>query len=406
MNCQLDNFFRIITYALNPEAVGELPVLVDPVNWDLMIQTAKAHNLFALFHEVAFQYPTYQKRADYEKNTQISLSIIAQQVKKTESFLKLYREFLKEDLHPIVMKGIICRQLYGKYAEHRPSGDEDILVLKEEFYIVKEFLEKRGYSCADSEITTAQLNQVEHVSFHDDKKNCVEVHINLMGRRNNLRIKMGEYFQDVFQTTQLQNIRDVQITTMAHTEHYLYLIMHAFKHFIGSGVGLRQMIDVMMYQKYYESELDWEKIKTILNECHADGYLGDVQELGMKYLGFNFNVTLPSCCSETLLDDVIEAGAFGKGDRADSIATNIIAGAMDQKRRSKVGTLIRAGFPSLQQMAEWTPYLNEKPWMLPIEWMRRWGRYFKRTKHYKGNLMLDSYKKSQERMELLKKYGL
>ena len=57
-------------------------------------------------------------------------------------------------------------------------------------------------------------------------------------------------------------------------------------------------------------------------------------------------------------------------------------------------------------MAESVPYLNEKPWMLPIEWIKRWGRYFKQVKKYDGNLIKDSLKRSEERMELLKKYGL
>lgn len=406
MNCHVENFLKIIKYAIHESKDDNLPELIQPVDWGSMSNMAKVHNLFALFHEVAYQYPSYQSCAEYERNTQSALAIIAQQVKKTESFLQLYREFLDNNLHPIVMKGIICRQLYGKYAEHRPSGDEDILVRKEEFYEIKEFLEKRGYSCAGSEVTTAQLNQAEHVSFQNENRYCVEVHINLMGRRNDLRIKMGEVFQDVFEHTRIQKIKNVPMTTMEHTEHYIYLIMHAFKHFIGSGVGLRQLIDVMMYQKHHEHELDWEKIEEALRECHADGYLGDIQELGVKYLGFDFAYQLPACCSETLLDDVIEVGAFGKSDRADLIATNINAGTMDQKSKSRIVTLIRAGFPSLQQMAEWTPYLNEKPWMLPVEWVRRWERYFERTKHYKGNLMIESYKRSQERMKLLKKYGL
>ena len=68
--------------------------------------------------------------------------------------------------------------------------------------------------------------------------------------------------------------------------------------------------------------------------------------------------------------------------------------------------LLRAGFPPIKQMAECTPYLNEKPWMLPVEWVKRWGRYFKQAKEYKGNLIKDSYTKSQKRMNMLKKYGL
>ena len=37
-----------------------------------------------------------------------------------------------------MMKGLICRQLYGEYCDHRPSGDEDILIRKAEYKQVQQ----------------------------------------------------------------------------------------------------------------------------------------------------------------------------------------------------------------------------------------------------------------------------
>jgi len=51
----------------------------------------------------------------------------------------------QQGIYPIVMKGMICRQLYGDLGEHRPSSDEDILVEIKDFYKVQEILEKEGY---------------------------------------------------------------------------------------------------------------------------------------------------------------------------------------------------------------------------------------------------------------------
>lgn len=392
-------------YALNGNTTTELPELSEPVDWDELTQIAMKHNLFAIFHEVACQYPEYQRNPEYWTRTKAVMGSVARQIRRTVSFLKLYQEFLDEGIQPIVMKGIVCRQLYGKYAEHRPSGDEDILVKKDDFYQVKDFLVKRGYFCQDKEITEAQLNQAEHVSFQKKNETTIEVHINLMGRRDDLRIQMGEQFSRVFEKSQQLDIQGVSLTVMSHTEHFLYIVMHAFKHFIGSGVGLRQILDIMMYQEHYEKEIDWNDVTKALQDCKVDSYLGDIQYIGEMYLGFHFEHHYPTACPETLLEDMIEVGAFGKSDRADSIATNIISSTIDQNTRG-IGTLLRAGFPTRKQMAEWTPYLNEKPWMLPVEWVKRWIRFFRRTKKYDGNLMKESFKRSQKRMELLRKYGL
>ncbi len=73
------------------------------------------------------------------------MSIVAGQARRTEAFLSLYKEFVKADIHPIVMKGLICRQLYEEYCDHRPSGDEDILIQKSEFELVQQILVKNGY---------------------------------------------------------------------------------------------------------------------------------------------------------------------------------------------------------------------------------------------------------------------
>jgi len=392
-------------YALNGNTSAELPKLLEPVDWDELSQIAMKHNLYAIFHEVACQYIEYQQNPEYWTKTKMVMGIVAHQIRRTDSFLKLYQDFLDEGIQPIVMKGIICRQLYGKYAEHRPSGDEDIFVKKSHFDKTKEILEKNGFVCQVTDVTVAKLNQVEHIVFRNKQKFTIEVHLNLMGNRSELRTQMGNYFVNAFDNCQIIDIEGVPIATMSHTEHYLYLIMHAFKHFMGCGVGMRQMLDVMMYQKYYEAQIDWHKINMILEECHMEKYLGDIQYIGERYLGFEFNTVLPYCCPDTLLNDVMNAGVFGKKDKATVMAENITAGGLEL-RKSKFFILLRAGFPTRKQMAECTPYLNEKPWMLPIEWIKRWGRYFRQSKDYSGNLMKDSFEKSQKRMELLKKYGL
>lgn len=405
MNYQIENFLKIMKYAINDSGQQELPHLQEPVDWNWLVELAKAHNLFAIFHEIAYQYPEYEQNTEYQKNSLVALKIVSDQVKRTSKFLELYRAFLAEDIQPIVMKGIVCRQLYGEHDEYRPSGDEDILVKKEDFHQVKSILERQGYSCENNDITNAQLNQAEHFSFSKPHGVTIEVHINLMGRRDDLRIQMGEKFQHVFEHSMIQEVQGVPISVMSHTEHFMYIVLHAFKHFIGTGVGLRQTLDIMMYQMRYENEIGWQEVEKVLTQCKANTYLGDIQDIGERYLGFDFSYKFPTACPEILLADMIDVGAFGKTDRADLIATNIISGALDQKTTG-VATLLRAGFPTRKQMAEWTPYLNEKPWMLPVEWVRRWSRFIRRTKRYDGNLMTESYKRGQKRIKLLKKYGL
>ena len=406
MERQVKNFLEIIKYAIhNPEREG-LPELMEPVDFHGLAMLAKKHNLYPLFHEVICRFPEYRNQPDYEQNVYLAMTMLAQQVKKTDSFLNLYRAFLAANLHPIVMKGIICRQLYGKYGEYRPSGDEDILVRKEEFFQAKAVLEELGYECERPDVTEAQLELLQEVAFYEkESRFLIEVHTNVMGHENELRTRMGDCFQNVFENARVCEVNEVPLTTMSHTEHYLFLVLHAFKHFTLNGVGVRQMMDILLYQEQFGTEIDWEYVETALRENHAAGYLGDLQYIGVTYLGCSLPIQYETCAPESLLEDMVEVGVFGKRGEADELAGRINLNSKEGKQ-SAIRTWIRAGFPSREFMINKAPHLREKPWLLPVEWVKRWGRFLKKSKKYDGNLMMDGIKKSRKRMELLKKYGL
>lgn len=406
MNYQTENFLSIIKYGLKRASLIQTPKLQEPVDWDVLSNIAKQHNLLALFHEFAYKFSEYEQNFNHSINTTHSINIVAQQVKKTDMFLNVYRAFLEEDLHPIVMKGIVCRQMYGEYAEHRPSGDEDILVKKEEFHKIKAVLERLGFVCAQPDVTRAQLDKIQDVGFYEKSTRfLIEVHINLMGNRNHMCIQMGNSFHEVFENVQIIKVKDVPITTMSYTEHYLFLVLHAFKHFAQNGVGIRQMLDVLLYQEKYEQQIEWKWIRKELEKNSATTYLGDLQYIGIKYLELNLNILFETCSPEVLLEDMMEIGVFGRQEQADKVALSITLSSFDYKGKAVV-RWIRTCFPSKKQMLEATPYLLEKPWMLPVEWLKRWGRFLKRLKKYDGNLVAESVKKSKKREFLLKKYGL
>ena len=69
----------------------------------------------------------------------------------------LYKEFLKSDIHPIVMNGIIYRQLYGEYCDHRPSGDEDRLIRKSEYKHAEKILVANGHIPENKNVTPLSL---------------------------------------------------------------------------------------------------------------------------------------------------------------------------------------------------------------------------------------------------------
>lgn len=68
---------------------------------------------------------------------------IFQQVSRTALFLSDEKELAQLGVQPLVMKGIVCRNLYPK-PDLRPSGDEDLLIPEKDFAAVDAcFMRKR-----------------------------------------------------------------------------------------------------------------------------------------------------------------------------------------------------------------------------------------------------------------------
>lgn len=96
---------------------------------------SKKHNLLPLIFEKASEDNNFVGLPVYQRLALETMSIVAGQARRTEAFISLYSKFVNEDIHPIVIKGIICRQLYGDLCDHRPSSDEDILVKNQSLHL-------------------------------------------------------------------------------------------------------------------------------------------------------------------------------------------------------------------------------------------------------------------------------
>lgn len=401
-------FCELIKNVIHPSGENSLDHEVD---WSYLVQLAKEHNLLPVFLEAAVKHPSYIARSEYTTEMGIALSIVAAQAKRTTAFLKLYEEFAKEGIYPIVMKGLICRELYGRFCDHRPSGDEDILIRPAEYWRAKDVLIANGYVTEWDSETEEQLQWLQEVSYiHPTEKLHIELHLNPMGRQNNANSHMSDYFDNVFENYREVEIQEIKIRTMNHQEHLLFLILHAFRHFTEGGFGIRQMLDILLYQERYGAEIDLKRLHETLKSFRADAFWADVLHVGNSYFGFKLPVLQTPNCPQELLEDMIRCGAFGNSTQAERTAaraTRLAAGNyLKNKNSNSVVMIWKAIFPSKAYLLYYAPYLEEKPWLLPVAWIKRWGRFIKRSRENDGNLAAESVKISQRRMKLLKKYDL
>ena len=394
------------------ESVHKSEKLLLSTNWDRIFSLAKNHNVTPLVFEAACKHDDFTNSPNYQKYMNVSMSWVMRQARLTEEFLNLYKAFLANNLHPLVIKGLVCRQLYGELADHRPSGDEDILIEKKDFEIAKNILENQGYKAEHGDITEAQIEDLQEISFYGVGKNglYIELHLNPTGHSNPLCSRMNDCFKDVFTKYREFDFDGVTIRTMNHTDHFLYLVFHAFLHLITGGFGIRQALDILLYAEKYGCEISWDYIKSTTKDFEAELFLSDIVHIGNKYLGFHLEPLCPPNCPDELLDDLMSNGAFGNGTEAQRSAHELTRAAFSSRGRAKhsnsAKALFNAIFPDRAQMLNQHPELEDKPWLLPKVWIGRWIKFIKLSRGKNKNLALEGMKISHRRTELLKKYKI
>ncbi|MBO5184953.1 MAG: nucleotidyltransferase family protein, partial [Clostridia bacterium] len=118
-------FLRIIAQHFNPD--GELSV--SKVNLPEIFSLARKHNILPLICNVLF--PSCASDELFKREKTAAISCYLAQTVKSAKFLSVYEELLSLNFRPVCVKGVTLRALYAD-GDLRPSGDEDLLISKQE----------------------------------------------------------------------------------------------------------------------------------------------------------------------------------------------------------------------------------------------------------------------------------
>ncbi len=359
------------------------------------------HSVLPLSYENISHSPNFYD-GGYQDLKKKIFSIVFSQAKRTENFKKIYKALLDGGITPVVIKGIILRQLYGDLCDHRPSGDEDILIKKTDFFNARDILIDNGY-IPEENVSEKSLEGIQEVTFKSKNGLSIEVHLNLIGTENKVRRNMNKYFDNIFESIIPFEIDGCIFYTLDYTEHYIYLFYHLFKHFAMTGVGVRQIVDMFKFAQEYNDKIDWEKVYSAVEAVNGQKLYGDIIQIGNMYMGFSldnkFGVTFP----ERLLNDMFSAGAYGNGTSEQAGSKVKVMAALDTGGK---WSKLRSLFPSIQSMREHYTILYKHPYLLPVMWIVRIIRYIFRSSTGKTYNVSKSEKIADNKIQLLKDYHI
>ncbi len=408
MQSQFNNFVTVVRNAVHQKKKENLPENVD---WEEVMHLAGLHKILPLCVEEAREYDSFLKSDVFPVCTQKALNIIAAQIRRTADFEEIYNVMRSKNVFPLVMKGVVCRQLYGKHADHRPSGDEDILIRKSDFEKTDEILKSEGFFSDFDEVTEKQKDFLQEVTYTSPKRGLrIEVHFTPLGTEDNLRCSMNSFFSHVHEEYREICQGVTTLRTMTHTDHFLFLIFHALKHLTVTGFGIRMLCDILLYFEKYEQEIDFEYIYEALEKVCAVSFFEDLVYIGNEHLGFDLPVRGSGNCPEILFDDILKSGIYGNFNQARKTSAHLVHMAFSKRKASskfgKAGLVFDTVFPKKEKFRESCPEIDEKPWLIFGEYFKRIGRFLVHSKENKHNLAAESMKIGSGRIELLKKYGL
>lgn len=378
---------------------GDLPA--EKVDWPAIFTLANQQKLLPILFEAVRKMPAAEENvALFAVTKQQVIGQVLNQTVRSAEFADLYRKLRTVGLHPIVVKGQLCSRLYP-LKDYRISADDDLYISDVEFMACHEQLLANGLT---TDTPTDELATADEVSYTKNSSPLyIELHRHLFDSAEDAHDELNHFFTDI------NPVEMDGFLAMPPHEHLLYLILHAYKHFVRSGIGLRQFCDIGLWARAYHVEIDWQRLHEQCESVHAATFAAAAFHIAGDYLGIEFDLPAPwdgSIDVEPLLHDSLCGGVYGSNDLTRLHSSTVTLNAVKASRTGEKSSVLSTVFPKREYLERRYPYLKKRPYLLPVAWVQRIAHYASEKRSGAGSSASGSIKLAKERIELMKRYGI
>ena len=378
---------------------GALPA--ENVDWPAVFTLANQQKLLPILFEAVRKMPAAEENvALFAVTKQQVIGQVLNQTVRSAEFSDLYHKLRSAGLHPIVVKGQLCSRLYP-LKDHRISADDDLYIPDAEFMACHEQLLANGLT---TDTPVDELATADEVSYTKNGSPLyIELHRHLFDSAEDAHDELNHFFTDI------NPVETDGFLAMPPHVHLLYLLLHAYKHFVRSGIGLRQFCDIGLWARAYHVEIDWQRLHEQCESVHAATFAAAAFRIARDYLGIEFDLPMPwdaSIDAEPLLHDTLCGGVYGSNDLTRLHASTVTLNAVKASRTGEKSSVLRTLFPKREYLERRYPYLKKRPYLLPVAWVQRLAHYASEKQSGADNSASGSIKLGKERIELMKRYGI
>lgn len=288
----------------------------------------------------------------------------------------------------VILKGIAAAQYYP-YPEYRAMGDIDIITKREDYLEACSMMLKDGFQ--------------EIEGNHEDERGRHRSFV-----KNGITIEIHRFFSLLNNAEQAKYLDDLIIQSITPTHllpdkvNGLVILEHISQH-LENGLGLRQIIDWMMFVEKCIPDENWFEYAKLTERIGLKTLAIVTTRMCEIYLG----LTEHNWCKEAdiglckqLMDYVLCSGNFGNKRTSDSdIVKNVLVIARNPK----------AAFQLFQTRGLLNWKAAQKYYVLrPFAWLFQIWRYFFRgiNRNKASSKLKLEFKTAQERNKMLEKLGV
>lgn len=260
-------------------------------------------------------------------------------------------DFEKQGIWYMPLKGSVLKELYSANGM-REMADNDVLYDSTKQSEVKRIMLSMGYS-AES------VGKTHHDVYMKPPVLNFELHTLLFGAASD--------FYAYYQNPKRLMIPDEGSKYGYHfsdEDFYVYMTAHEWKHYNGSGTGIRSLLDCYVYCKIKGESLDWKYITEQCRQLEIADFEKERRSLAVKIFSSD---TLPDLTEseQEMLIFYLTAGTYGTFDNA--IKKKL-------KDQSKLSFWVHSIFIPRKQMAASVPFTAKSPLLYPVGVAWRCGR--------------------------------
>lgn len=311
--------FETQYFALLRSALWDEPVAIDgPVDWNAVMQTAQHHGNQALIGGVASQMTGDNRPSDAMlgmMRTAMRNNLLSQMRLKQilASALAVLRQ---HNIEPVLLKGFGLAMLYPN-PNLRQFGDIDLYVGLNNFHKACGILRTLpgGYNWGEEEDVGHQYN----IEFGNYPMEIHRVSAEVVDPKE-VEVYAAIERDGLYDHTQSIDYEGLTFIVPSKEFMVFYTFFHAWKHFLLSGVGWRQISDVAMTLHAYHQQLDLNKLQRWLTTMHlmkpwqAFGCLM-VEQLGLPEAEMPFHDASARPVAQRLYLNVMEVGNFSRNSK-------------------------------------------------------------------------------------------